>query len=127
MNDIIVIKAAHNLRDGVCFANVGKELVAQAFAFGCTSNEAGDVHKFHGGRQDAFGFDDGGQRIQSWIGHVDNAGIWFNGAEGVVLGVNACVGQGIEEGGLADIWQADDAAVESHMVCPLVSCETAML
>ena len=35
-------------------------------------------------------------------------------AKGVVLGGDTGLGQGIEEGGLADVGQADDSAFEGH-------------
>ena len=35
-------------------------------------------------------------------------------AKGVVLGGDTGLGQGIEEGGLADVGQADDSAFERH-------------
>src|SRR5690606_34931443 len=43
-----------------------------------------------------------------------DADIGLDGAERVVLGRDARLGQGVEGGGLADIGQADDAALETH-------------
>ena len=40
-------------------------------------------------------------------------------AKGVVLGGDTGLGQGIEEGGLADVGQADDSAFEAHGVIPV--------
>src|SRR5690606_15792025 len=40
----------------------------------------------------------------------------LDGAEREVLRGDAGLGQGVEQGGLADVGQADDAAVESHGV-----------
>ncbi len=36
-------------------------------------------------------------------------------AKRIVRGLNAGFGQGIEQGGFADVGQADDAALESHI------------
>ena len=46
--------------------------------------------------------------------HLDHADIGLDGAERIVLGSDAGLGQGVEEGGLADVGQADDAALEAH-------------
>src|SRR5690625_3786715 len=69
MDDIVIVEAAHHMRDGVGLANVGQELVAQAFALRRPGDKAGDVHKLHGGGDDFFRFDDFGQSILAWIGH----------------------------------------------------------
>ena len=118
MDDVVVIKAAHHLGDGVGFADVGEELVAQAFAFGCARDESGDIDKFHRRRQHPLRFNDGRQRVQPRVGHVNDAGVRLNRAERVVLRVNPGVGQGIEECRFADVRQADDAAVKSHSMFP---------
>ena len=51
---------------------------------------------------------------QARIGHFDHADVRLDGAEGIVLGRDAGLGQRVEEGGLADVRQADDAALETH-------------
>ena len=61
VDDVFVFKAAHHMRDGIGLADVGKELVTQAFAFTRARNQTGNIHEFHAGRDDFFGFDDGGQ------------------------------------------------------------------
>ena len=38
----------------------------------------------------------------------------LDGAEGIVLRRDAGLCQGVEEGGLADVGQSDDAALEAH-------------
>ena len=48
------------------------------------------------------------------IGHLDDADVGLDGAERIVLRRDAGLGQGVEEGGLADVGQADDAAFQSH-------------
>lgn len=54
MDDIVVIKAAEDVEDGVSLADIGEELVAETFALAGTFNEAGDVHDFDRGRDDTF-------------------------------------------------------------------------
>jgi hypothetical protein len=91
-----------------------KELVAQAFALAGASHQAGDVDELDDGRQDALGLDDLGQRLQPRVGQLDHADVGLDGAERVVLGGDAGLGQGVEQGGLADVGQADDAALQAH-------------
>ncbi|MNF68866.1 hypothetical protein D3C84_507330 [compost metagenome] len=102
--------------DGVGLADVGEELVAQAFTLGGAFHQAGDVDELHGGRQHALGLDDLGQGLEARIGHRHDAAVRLDGAEREVLRGDAGFGQGVEQGGLADVGQADDAAVESHGV-----------
>ena len=50
--DIGVGKAADDVDDGVDFADVGEELVAEAFALACAADEAGDIDDFDDGGDD---------------------------------------------------------------------------
>ena len=52
MGDVAVLEAAKNVDDGVDFADVGEELVAEAFALGGAAYEAGDIDEFEAGRND---------------------------------------------------------------------------
>jgi hypothetical protein len=52
--------------------------------------------------------------LQARIWHFDHAGVWLNGAERVVLGCNAGLGQGIKQGGFTNVGQAHDAAFQAH-------------
>ena len=55
------------------------------------------------------------QRVQPRIGHRHIADIGLDGAEGIIGRLRRRrLGQRVEQGGLADIGQADDAAFESH-------------
>src|SRR5690606_28966148 len=116
VNDVLILEAAHHVGDGVGFANVGQELVAQTFTLGGTGDQAGDVDEFHSGRQHTLGLDDLRQGVEARVGHRHDAAVRLDGAEGEVLCGDAGLGQGVEQGGLADVGQADDAAIESHGV-----------
>ncbi len=117
VDHVVVLEAAHHVDDGVGLADVGQELVAQAFALAGAGHQARDVDELDDGRHDALGLDDLGQLRQPRIGHFDHADVRLDGAERVVLGRDAGLGQGVEEGGLADVGQADDAALEAHGGC----------
>ena len=118
VNHVLVFEAADHVGDGIGFTDVGQELVAQAFTFRGAGHQACDVDEFHGGRQDALWIDDGRQGFQAWIRHRHDTAVRLDGAEGEVLGRDTGFGQGVEQGGLADVRQADDAAIESHGVSP---------
>ena len=56
------------------------------------------------------------------VRHLDDADVRLDGAERIVGRVDAGLGQGVEEGGFADVGQADDAAFQRHgfsWVCQL--------
>ncbi len=64
VDHVVVLEAAHHVDDGVGFADVREELVAQSLALGRARHQTGDVDEFHGRMQHAFRLDDGGQRIE---------------------------------------------------------------
>ncbi len=109
MNDVVVVKAAHHVHDGVALADVAQELVAQAGALAGALDKAGDVDKFHDSGRLFVGLPDLGQLVQPRVGHRHNAGVRLNGAERIVRRLRVLrAGQRIEQGGFAYIGQADD-------------------
>jgi hypothetical protein len=46
------------------------------------------------------------------VRHFNDADVRLDGAERVILSRDARLGQGVEEGGFADVGQADDAAFQ---------------
>ncbi len=112
MDDVVVLKAANHIHDGIGLADVGQELVTQAFALRGARHQASNVNKLHRGWQDALGRDNLCQLIQSGIGQLDNAGIGLDGAEGIVLSSDAGLGQRIKQGALAHIGQSNDSALK---------------
>jgi hypothetical protein len=60
VDHVFVFKAAHYLDDEVGIADVGKELIAQAFAFGGALDEPCDVDKGDGGGNGLETFGEGG-------------------------------------------------------------------
>ena len=55
VDDVVVLEGAHDLADRVRLADVGQELVAQAFAFGGALDDAGDVDEGDGRGHDLLG------------------------------------------------------------------------
>ncbi|MNI45676.1 hypothetical protein D3C73_1001140 [compost metagenome] len=114
MDDVSVLEAAHHVGDRIHFADVGQELVAQAFAAGGTGHQAGDVDELDRGRDDLLRVDDRCQLVQARIRHRHDADVRFDGAEREVRRGDARLGQRVEQGRLADVGQADDAAFDTH-------------
>src|SRR5207237_9618716 len=56
--------------------------------------------------------------FEAKIRHLDDAHVGLDGAEGIVLRRNAGLGERIEERRLADVRQADDAALQAHFLRP---------
>ena len=119
VDDFGVVEAADDVADGVGGADVAEELVAETFTFGGAFDEAGDVDELHGGGDEAFGMDEIGDSGEPLIGHGDDAGVGLDGAEGVVGSLRFGRGEGVEDGALADIGQADDSAIQWHCDFPL--------
>ena len=116
MGDVVVLEAAHHMRDGVDLADMGEELVAEPLALGGAAHQAGDVDEGQPRRHDLGRFRELRQRVEPRIGHRDLADIRLDGAERIVRRLRRRGrGQRIEERRLADIRQADDAAFETHV------------
>ena len=108
MDDVVVLKAADHMDDGVHFPDVGKELVAEPLAFGRALDEAGDVDEFDGSRHHAFRVVQLRQKIEALIRHRDDAHVGLDGAERIVRGLRPRVRDGIEQRALPDVGKADD-------------------
>jgi hypothetical protein len=63
MNHVGIIKAAHHVHNRIGFTDVRQKLVAKPFAFAGTGHQAGNIYKFHRGRHNALGLNDGGQLL----------------------------------------------------------------
>ena len=115
MHDIGILEAAHDMRDRLDLADVGEELVAEAFALGGAAHEARDVHKGQSRRNDLGRFAELRERGQPRVRYGDLAGVRLDGAERIVGGLRGGrPRQCVEERRLAHVRQADDAAAKTH-------------
>ena len=96
-------------RIGVDLADVGQELVAQPLALAGALDEAGDVDELDRGGHHALGVHDRRERVEPRIGDLHDPGVRLDGREGIVRDQGLGAGEGVEEGGLADVGQADDS------------------
>ena len=134
VDDVVVLKAAHHVHDGVAFPDVGKKLVAQALAMAGALYQSGDIHKFHAGGGHLFGTVHLGQHVQSAVGHRHHAGVGLNGTEGIIGRLRAGVGNGVEKRAFAHIGQSYDtklhvflhllvfSEVQLSLSCPRHGC-----
>src|SRR6185503_904184 len=90
---------------------VGEELVAETLALGGAGHQAGDVDELDHRRHHLLRLLDRRDRIEAPVGHRHDADVRLDGAERIVLGGDARLGERVEQGGLADVRQADDTAL----------------
>ena len=113
VGDVVFLEATHNVDDCVDFADVGEELVAEAFALVGALDQAGNVDELDRGGDDRAGLEEQFEAGQTIIGDGDNADVGLDGAERII-GDRRLVGAGdcVEEGGLACVGQSDDAGFQ---------------
>ncbi len=115
VDDVLVLEGADDLADRVGLADVREELVAQALALGGAAHDAGDVDEVDGRREDALRGEDLGQLGQARVGDAHDAHVRLDRGERVVGRQHVVLGQGVEQGRLADIGQTDDSDRERHV------------
>ena len=109
MDDVVIVKAAHDVHDGVALADVTQELVAQTGTLAGTLHQTGDVHELHDGRGLFVGLPDLRQLVQTLVRHGHDAAVRLDGAERIVGRLRVLGGgDGVEQSGLAHVGQADD-------------------
>ena len=108
VGDVAILKAAYNLSYSVHLADVGQELVAQAFALACALNQTGNIHKAHSCRNNFFGFEHLAQYVQTLVRNIYNANVWLNGAERIVGSLSASLSNCIKQGTFAYVRQANN-------------------
>ena len=115
VDDVRVAERADDLADRVGLADVREELVAQALARARAAHDAGDVDERHRRRDDLGRLVQLGQHRQPLVGDADDADVRIDRRERVVGREDVVLGQRVEQGGLADVGQADDADRETHV------------
>ena len=116
VHDVLVVEAADNVNNGVHLANVGQELVAKALTLACAAYQTGDIHELDHSRRGLLCVIEFGQRLQTLVRYSDHADIRVDGAERIVCAFRARLRNCVEQGGLADVRQSDDA--EFHNIIP---------
>mmetsp|Transcript_99441 Transcript_99441/g.197044 ORF Transcript_99441/g.197044 Transcript_99441/m.197044 type:complete len:228 (+) Transcript_99441:519-1202(+) len=114
VRDIIVLKAAHHMYNGIHLPDVAKEFVTQAFTLGGTLDKARNVDILNLLRNFFLGLGHVRQLLQPSIGDCCPRHIWLDCAEGKVLSISlAILTKCIEECALSYVRQADHASAQS--------------
>ena len=108
VHDVLVVKAADHVDDGVGLPDVGQELVAQARALAGALHQACDIHELDDGGGLFVGFVHLGQLVQPLVRNRHHAHVGVDGAEGVVGALGAGVGDGVEQGRFPHVGQTHD-------------------
>ena len=98
MHDIAVIETAEHVQDGVRFAYVGQELVAQALPLACALHQAGDVDDVDRGRDGAFRLAEVLQGLEPLVRDIGGAEIGLDGTKGEVGALGLTGTYTVEEG-----------------------------
>ncbi len=96
MDDFAVLKAAHDVDDRIDLADVRKELVAQPLALGRAAHKPRDIDKLDNSGREFIGIVQFGERVKAAVRDSDHADIRLDGAERIVRGLRARVGNGVE-------------------------------
>ncbi len=98
-----IVEAADHVHDGVNLANVGEELVPQPLSLARSLHQSGDIEELDRRGDRLLWLDDSCEGVESGVRDGDDAGIGFDGGERIIRHQCTGAGQGIEEGGLADV------------------------
>ena len=85
--DVRVLKAAHDLHDGVDFADVAEELVAEPFARARAFHQPRDVHELDRRGHDLLRVREFREHLEPRVRHGDDADVRVDGAKRVVRGL----------------------------------------
>ena len=116
VQDVVVLEAAHDLRDRVALADVREEGVALAFALARAADQTRDVDEVHRRGHGLDRLDDLHERIEARVRHGHDAHVRLDRAERVVRGLGLLGRERVEERRLADVGQTDDADRQCHRV-----------
>ena len=114
MNNVVVFKATHHIDGGIGFSDMRQKFIAQTFARARTRNQARDIDKFDDGRKCALWHHNLCELLQTGVRHFHDTHIGFDRAKRIVFSRNTGFGQGVEQGGFANVGQAHDAAFQTH-------------
>ena len=109
VDDVLIVEASHHVDDRVRGADVREELVAEALALRRALDETRNVDKLDDRRGLLLGLIEVRQPVKTLVRHGDHADVRVDGAERIVRGLGARVGDGIEQRGLADVRQSHDS------------------
>lgn len=96
VSNVVVVEAAEDMQYGVGLADVGQELIAQAFSLGSALDQAGDVDDLDRGRNHGARLAHVDEAVEALVGHGDDAYVGLDGAEGKIGALGFSVAQAVE-------------------------------
>jgi hypothetical protein len=109
VDDVGVVKGAHDVKDPVDGGDVGEEGVAEALAGGGALDQARDVDDLEEGGRLGLGLVERAEPAEALVGDVDARVVGVDCAKGEVLGRDGQLRERVEERRLADVGEANDA------------------
>ncbi len=115
MDHVGRLEGPDHVADGAHLADGGQELVAEPLTLAGALHQTGDVDEGHRGVDHLLGSEDLGETLDPRIGDGHHSGVRLDRGERVVGGEDPGLGQCVEQGGLADVGETDDADGECHV------------
>jgi hypothetical protein len=82
--DIVIIKAAHHVENGIYLTDVCEKLVAQTFALACPFDQSGDIHNLNCCWRDLFRLYQFRQLVEAWIRYGDDPDVRVLGGKRII-------------------------------------------
>jgi hypothetical protein len=98
MDDVVIIKTADNVHNGVNTPDVTEKLVPEPFALAGTFDKAGNIDKFNGCRLNFLRLNYRVQLIHAGVRNLDNTDVRLNCAKRIICRLGACRGKRIKYG-----------------------------
>ena len=109
MDDVGVLEAATDLDDGIDFADVAEELIAEPLPFAGPFDDAGDVDELDRRGDDFLRNDVFRDPLQAAVGHADDAFVGLDGTKRIVRALGRFrTGESVKERAFAHVGQPDD-------------------
>ena len=116
VHDVLVFETSHDFDDRVHLADVGEELVAEAFSLGRAGDEARDVDELHGRGNEDRRFHDLREGLEAVVGHRHDPDVGLDRAKRVVRGLRLPrARQRVEERRFPDVRQSDDSGFQHEL------------
>ena len=115
MDHVAVVETAEHVEDGVALADVGEELVAEAFAAAGALDEAGYIDYIDCGGDGALGMAYFGQDLQAAVGNVRGAEIRLDCTEREVGALGLAATDAVEKRRFTNVRQAHYSAFKTHI------------
>ena len=111
VHHVRVVETAQHVQDGVRLADIGQELIPQAFAPAGALHEARDVDNLDRRGHDARGVNQLGQPCEPLVGHGDDAHVGFDGTKRKIRRLRLRVRQAIKQGRLPHVGKPYDSTL----------------